>query len=120
MLIDLQYDYTSSLSGYSNTNRRKAKGAEKSEAWLRRAAYDFHQCPAHADVSYTMADGRITVDRVIGFFGHTEGCRAGLMTRFPSVPLHEHVYEVALTQLAQGARYFSHHIFCNLFTPNLA
>lgn len=94
-----------SLSGYSTKNRRKPPKSEATEGWLCRAAYDFHGCLAHADITYsTRTIGEVDIEWVVGFFGHTSGCLDGLMTRCPPVPLHKHVYEVALAQLAQGAR----------------
>jgi hypothetical protein len=42
---------------------------------------------------------------VIEFFEHNDECKNGMLKQFPAIPLHEHVYEVVLAQLAQGARY---------------
>lgn len=38
---------------------------------------------------------------------HNEACQSAILKRLPAVPLHEHVYEVALHQLESlsGARY---------------
>ena len=39
------------------------------------------------------------------YFLHNEGCREAVLIQLPAIPLHEHVYEVALNQLEGGARY---------------
>lgn len=41
----------------------------------------------------------------MGYFLHNEGCREAVLIQLPAIPLHEHVYEVALNQLEGGARY---------------
>ena len=94
------------LCGYNTVARQrrsKTKSTSTEQSWSRHAAYDFTGCCAHADITYVQATGIIT--RVIGFFEHNESCKNGVLVRFPAVPLHEHVFEVALAQLAQGARY---------------
>lgn len=57
----------------------------------------------HADVTYDASSSNVL--RIIGYFEHNEGCRNATLVRYPSIPLHKHVYEVALEQLSQGARY---------------
>jgi len=42
----------------------------------------------------------------MGYFLHNEGCNEAVLTQLPAIPLHEHVYEVALDQLEVGARYY--------------
>jgi hypothetical protein len=81
---------------------RKAKSTS-TEEWSRHAAYDFTGCCAHADITYTVDSG--FVERIIGYFEHNESCKSATLVRVPSIPLHEHVYEIALAQLSQGARY---------------
>lgn len=49
------------------------------------------------------SDGVAT--RIVGVFEHNSECRESALNRVPAVPLHEHVYEVALEQLSIGARY---------------
>ena len=60
-------------------------------------------CLAHAEVTERVSDGQVS--RVIGFFHHNAGCISAFMTRIPSVPLHPHVYEIALQQLHSSARF---------------
>jgi len=40
--------------------------------------------------------------RIRGYFHHNDGCTKALIARFPAVPLHPSVYEVALLQLKEG------------------
>ena len=93
-----------SVCGYSTEARQKRSSKVQTGAsWSRQAPYDFTGCCVHADVTYdTRTD---TVERVIGFFSHNDECKRAKLVRYPSIPLHDHVYEVALQQLAQGARY---------------
>ncbi len=71
--------------------------------WQRKAAYDFTGCLAHVDVTYNDTESLIL--RIVGYLQHNEACLQATMKRFPSIPLHEHVYEVALRQLRHGAGY---------------
>ena len=71
--------------------------------WQRHAAFNFTGCLAHADITHTK--GQQTVTHIIGWFEHNAACTAAILVFCPPVPLHEHVYEVALRQLRQGARY---------------
>ncbi|KAL0956114.1 hypothetical protein HGRIS_002282 [Hohenbuehelia grisea] len=41
--------------------------------------------------------------RLIGYLTHNDECKKAVLTRIPAVPLHEHVYNVALEQLRNGA-----------------
>jgi hypothetical protein len=63
-------------------------------------AVDFTGCLAHAEVTYVQSTQRIL--RIRGYFYHNEACKAALIARFPLVPLHPAVYEVALQQLKEG------------------
>lgn len=69
----------------------------------RRNPYDFTGCLAHAELTERDSDGSVT--RVVGILEHNEPCMQSAMRRTPSVPLHPHVYDVALSQLQSGARY---------------
>lgn len=71
--------------------------------WSRFAPYDFTGCPAHADVTYNEDTGE--VKRIVGCLEHNSECRSAIMKRIPAIPLHPHVVEVALKQLADSARY---------------
>lgn len=103
--------YTS-VCGYDTAARQRGKKQQQDSdpvgidnvvpAWKRRAAYNFTGCLAHADVTYSGGHG--TVVRIIGYFHHNEGCQGASLVRYPRVPIHPHVYEVALSQLRCGAR----------------
>jgi hypothetical protein len=54
------------------------------------------------EITERMSDGEIT--RIIGHFAHNDLCEQAVLKRLPAIPLHEHVYEVALTQLEDGAK----------------
>ena len=70
--------------------------------WERRAPYDYHGCLAHADITFVESTGEIR--RLLGVLDHNEPCSKALLTRLPSIPLHLHVAEVAMVQLAAGAK----------------
>ena len=102
------YDMTwiaGSSCGYSTEARQKRSSSRSKDQWSRQAPYDFTGCCAHADITYSISDSDVL--RIIGYFEHNEGCRSATLVRYPSIPLHGHVYEVALEQLSQGARYVS-------------
>jgi len=61
---------------------------------------DFTGCLAHAEITYLQSTQKIL--RIRGYFHHNEGCKKALIARFPAVPLHPAVYEVALRQLKEG------------------
>ncbi|KAF7789360.1 hypothetical protein EIP86_000304 [Pleurotus ostreatoroseus] len=71
--------------------------------WQRRAPYDHTECLAHAEITRQEGDGSEIVFRVVGYFEHNEACKTAIMKRFPSIPLHPRVYEIALQQLRRGA-----------------
>jgi hypothetical protein len=64
--------------------------------------FDFTACLAHVEIIERTSNGEIS--RVTGNFTHNEACQSAILKRLPAVPLHEHVYEVALDQLESGAR----------------
>jgi hypothetical protein len=93
-----------SSCGYNTEARQEAKQKKSHQLTTTRCApYDFTGCLAHADVTYEISSGRI--GRIIGYFEHNLGCQTGIMKRLPPVPLHPHVFEVALEQLKEGAKY---------------
>ena len=49
------------------------------------------------------SDGEVS--RVAGYFEHNTACKAAVLKRLPAIPLHDHVYEIALEQLEIGARW---------------
>jgi hypothetical protein len=77
--------------------------------------YDFTGCLAHIDLTY---DARtFMVFRIVGVLEHNAQCREQLMQRLPAIPLHAHVWEVALQQLSDGARLaliYLHYLKINL------
>ena len=72
------------------------------KAAQRRAAYHFTGCLAHADITY--AGGHRLIVRVIGYFEHNLACQNASLVRFPRIPIHPHVFELAIKQLRCGAR----------------
>ncbi|KAJ3728663.1 hypothetical protein C8R42DRAFT_567556, partial [Lentinula raphanica] len=68
--------------------------------WERKAPYPFTACLAHIEI-IEKANGAVTW--IAGVRDHNKACRASFLERRPPVPLHEHVYEVALEQLQNGA-----------------
>ncbi|PCH35819.1 hypothetical protein WOLCODRAFT_145976 [Wolfiporia cocos MD-104 SS10] len=85
----------------TDTTTSTSTSASKPE-WSRRAAYEFVECLAHIDI--TRVRGAGTISRIMGYPHHNDACNKTLMTRFPLIPLHPHVIEVALNQLLQGQR----------------
>lgn len=67
--------------------------------------YDFTGCLAHVEITERVSDGKVT--RIAGHFSHNSKCTNSVLKRLPAVPLHEHVYEVALEQLESGAKFVS-------------
>ena len=67
---------------------------------IRHNAVVFTGCLAHAEITYLQSTQKIL--RIRGHFHHNEGCKKALIMRFPAVPLHPAVYEVALQQLKEG------------------
>ncbi|KAI0764222.1 hypothetical protein BD413DRAFT_433493, partial [Trametes elegans] len=61
----------------------------------------FTGCLAHADITTVVETGYVM--RIIGYFQHNEECQQAAMVRFPAVPLHPHVVEVAMIQLRSNA-----------------
>ena len=64
--------------------------------------HDFTGCIAHAEITEHDSDGQVT--QIVGVLDHNEWCQSAQMAHLPSIPLHPHVYEVALDQLHRGAR----------------
>ncbi|EPQ56931.1 hypothetical protein GLOTRDRAFT_127317 [Gloeophyllum trabeum ATCC 11539] len=67
----------------------------------RRNPYDFVRCLAHVEITERDSDGAIS--RIVGYLCHHDECNSAVLKRRPAVPLHPHVYEVALEQLHSGA-----------------
>jgi hypothetical protein len=75
------------------------------KSWERRVPFDFTGCTAHVEIVERSSDGEIT--RITGAFEHNTECQVAVLTRLPAIPLHEHVYEVALEQMESGAKFVS-------------
>ncbi|KAF8814447.1 hypothetical protein BYT27DRAFT_7250030 [Phlegmacium glaucopus] len=67
----------------------------------RRVPFEFMACLAHVEITEHMSNGEVS--RIVGHFTHNEGCKSALLKWLPAVPLHDHVYEIALDQLENGA-----------------
>ena len=100
-----------SSSGYdpqSRQNREKQKQGhsvnQSKDGKLpdRRVPFKFTGCLAHVEITERESDGEIT--RIAGHFEHNQECQTSTLSRLPAVPLHDHVYEVALDQLENGAK----------------
>jgi hypothetical protein len=97
-----------SVCGYDHIAKqqhqhRKGSDVSTMKQWTRRVPYDFTGCLAHVEITERLSDGEIT--RIIGCFTHNSECNNSLLKRIPAVPLHEHVYEIAIEQLRNGATF---------------
>src|SRR5882762_6227045 len=102
-----------SACGYSQmAHRQREEGKQRQNLgtasrghkdWSRRVPYAFTTCLAHVEITERCGDGEVTM--IAGHFDHNEACHKSILTRLPAIPLHNHVYEVALSQLQDGARY---------------
>ena len=89
----------------------------KSKSWRRRVPYKYTGCLAHVEITERSSNGEIS--HIMGYLLHNEGCCEAVLTQLPAIPLHEHVYEVALDQLEGGARYKVYLLFStSLNLPN--
>jgi hypothetical protein len=66
----------------------------------RQTAFSFTGCLAHVEVTYLTHSHKVL--RVRGLFMHNQGCKDALITRFPPIPLHPSVLQIALTDLKAG------------------
>lgn len=80
----------------------KAKHSPHQKEWPRRVPYAYTGCLAHVEVVERVSDGQIT--RISGIIEHNSACQKAILNRLPAIPLHDHVYEVALEQLENGSR----------------
>ena len=88
---------------WCTTDQRSRPPCSSQPSGTRRNPYDFTGCLAHAELTEHVSDGQVS--RIIGFFNHNPGCYSAVMTSILSIPLHPHVYEIALQQFHSGARY---------------
>ena len=91
------------MSRQEKSRHREAfQSTQDQRDWRRHAAYDFTGCLAHADVTYLDKPETRVIIRVFGCFDHNEDCQTSYLVRYPPIPIHEHVIEVALRQLRLG------------------
>ncbi|KAJ7501990.1 hypothetical protein B0H11DRAFT_1799451, partial [Mycena galericulata] len=95
-------------SGYHGEARQAVKlkyatveRTQSATPWTRQNPFDFTGCLAHAELTEFEED--CTVKAIVGHLEHNSACQAARMKRLPAVPLHPHVYEIALDQLKSGA-----------------
>ncbi|KAJ7765172.1 hypothetical protein B0H16DRAFT_1231414, partial [Mycena metata] len=67
----------------------------------RQNPFDFTGCLAHVELTEFEPDGEVKA--IVGHLKHNPACCTSPMKRLPAVPLHSHVYEIALDQLQSGA-----------------
>ncbi|KAJ3836483.1 hypothetical protein F5878DRAFT_502514, partial [Lentinula raphanica] len=103
MLYKLGLDYSSRRDLESRWSiRNSSKSGENHRIlfqwyeWERQAPYPFTACLAHVEI---IEKGNGVVTWIAGVLDHNDGCRSSFLERRPPVPLHEHIYEVALEQL---------------------
>lgn len=74
-------DTANSSSGYNTAARqaRDKRGSQNPIEWSRQADYEFSGCLAHADVTWNRSSGQI--ERIIGYFEHSEKCEAAAAVR---------------------------------------
>lgn len=110
LFVDIELNSKNSSSGYNSEARQalklkhsKVERTQSSIPWTRQNPFDFTGCLAHIELTEFEQDG--TVKAIVGHLEHNDACRAANMKRLPAVPLHPHVYEIAMEQLESGARY---------------
>ena len=94
-----------SSSGFNSESRRNCDEHSHNALSVpgpHRNPYDFTGCITHAEITEHDSDGQVM--RIVGVLDHSEGCQSAQMACLPSIPLHPHVYEVALDQLHSSAR----------------
>ncbi|KAJ3752812.1 hypothetical protein EV360DRAFT_88385 [Lentinula raphanica] len=82
-------------------SRSSSFGGMKVASSQRRMPYPFTECLAHIEVTIRVKDEKIV--KISGISDHNPACEEAGMNRLPAIPLHEHVYEVAIEQLEDGA-----------------
>lgn len=112
VIFDIETQCVGSSSGYNSEARQAVKlkyaTVEKTQSatpWTRQNPFDFTGCLAHVEVTEFDEDG--AVKAIVGHLEHNPACQAARIKRLPAVPLHPHVYDIALEQLKSGARYDS-------------
>ena len=117
-----------SLCGYSHKERQcrhdvnvspgRRLSKKRKKTWERRVGFDFTGCLAHIDLT-ECAETR-SILRIRGIRENSRGCESEQLQRLPYMPLHEHVYKVALWQLEAGARCVEVHCAATKARTNFA
>ncbi|KIJ39177.1 hypothetical protein M422DRAFT_258067 [Sphaerobolus stellatus SS14] len=71
------------------------------QEWQRKTPYDFTGCLAHLDITFDRQS--FDIIRITGIMDHNSACEKQEMQRLPPVPLHPHVWQLAIQQLNTGA-----------------
>ncbi|KAJ3907755.1 hypothetical protein F5879DRAFT_986170 [Lentinula edodes] len=91
-----------SYHAQARQQRESDKGINrKAEDCERRVPYPFTGCLAHVEITEQVRNG--VISRIAGIVEHNSQCQVAVLQRLPPIPLHDHVYEVALEQLRNGA-----------------
>ncbi|KAF8493528.1 hypothetical protein JB92DRAFT_3100178, partial [Gautieria morchelliformis] len=102
MLLQCQCGTSTDARKTKDDQQQMAKGLPINEKpWLRKTPYDHTGCLAHLDITYHMSDYHVR--RITGVLSHNDSCLARKMMRLPAIPLHDHVWQVALQQMMGGA-----------------
>ena len=81
----------------------KLQNAEVRKAeWTCQVPYMYTECLAHVEVVEQVSNGEIMC--ISGVLEHNQGCCGAMLEQLPAIPLHDHVYGIALEQLKNGAR----------------
>jgi len=98
-----------SQCGSSTTTRKATDDANKLKKgmstnpteWKCKAPYDFTGCLAHIHLTYNPS--LLIFHRITGIINHNPSCKQQEMKCLPPVPLHPHVWHIALSQINDGA-----------------
>ncbi|KAF8531841.1 hypothetical protein JB92DRAFT_3092071 [Gautieria morchelliformis] len=102
MLLQCQCGTSTDARKTKDDQQQMAKGLPINEKpWLQKTPYDHTGCLAHLDLTYRMSDYH--VQRITGVLSHNDSCLDRKMMRLPAIPLHDHVWQVALQQMMGGS-----------------
>ena|ERR1700733_5459632 len=85
-----------------DSNKLIQNGTVRKAELMRKVPYAYTGCLAHVEIIERVSNGEIT--RICGVLEHNQGCCKAMLEQLSAIPLHDHVYEVALEQLDNGAR----------------
>jgi len=106
LLCTSQCGSSSSARKAKDDKLRKQKGLPiYPNDWNRKMPYDFTGCLGHLDVTFALES--FTVLRITGIIDHNTSCEEQEMQCIPPIPLHPHVWEIAIQQINDGATYVS-------------